>query len=140
MASRGADLVRSLSPHGGFFVQNFPMQQKIDTFFKYSPYAARSVADGSLKIVIVHDVPSLNVTSHANVSLHQVRPQMSLAPNDARWEAYGNALRSLALPLHTCVFVIDFGDVHPTRDVRELCHTYRNALFAASDNWYVRYV
>ena len=125
----------SNTPHAGFFLGSYTVQQKIDTFLKHSSYAAGAVLDGSLEVVIVHDVPQLkNLSSYRKVSLQHIQRATRLAPNDFRWEAYGVALHELALPQRTCVFAIDFGDVAPTRDLRELCATQRNALFAGSDN------
>eukprot|EP00966_Prymnesium_polylepis_P232269 5372499-Prymnesium_polylepis.3 len=34
------------TPHAGFFLGCYSVQQKIDTFLRHSSYAARSVADG----------------------------------------------------------------------------------------------
>ena len=101
---------------------------------KRSSFAARALNDGSLRMIVVHDVPALNITSYANVSLHRLRDHIPLPANDARWEAYGEVLRGLRLPPRSCIFAVDFGDVAPMRDFRQLCAAQPRALFVGSDN------
>jgi len=134
-----AHLVRVRSPHAGQFLpctnHSNAIQAKIDGFLQHSSFAARAIKDGSLRMVIVHDVANLSLTSWANVSLvHYQQRHQSIAPNDARWEAFGAAIRTLRVRRRTCVFAIDFGDVAPIRDLRELCAFQGDAIFAGSDN------
>ncbi|KAL1499572.1 hypothetical protein AB1Y20_011773 [Prymnesium parvum] len=89
-----AHLVRVRSPHAGQFLprtnHSNAIQAKIDGFLQHSSFAARAIKDGSLRMVIVHDVANLSLTSWANVSLvHYQQRHQSIAPNDARWEAFG---------------------------------------------------
>ena len=128
-------LVRTRSPHAGQFVGGAAassVQLKIDAFLKHSSFAARSLAAGSLRMIVIHDVPTLNLSSYANVSLHRLSLRNPIPANDARWDAYGEVLHEL--PPRTCVFAVDFGDVAPLRDFRQLCNAQPHALFVGSDN------
>ena len=109
----------------------------IDDLMRGSSYLTKALGDGTLRMIVIHDLPELlPFESHRNVTLHRLRDLVLAVsqPHDKRWEAYGEALRDAGAKAADCVFAIDFGDVAPTRDPRELCEAAPGALFVGSDN------
>lgn len=110
----------------------------------------RLLADGQLRVHLVHDLPQGAVgSSHAGVQLHRVTggPIASasgkpIPAQDARWDAYLRVLREIeseaaAAPGgggDACAFSVDFSDVRILNDLRVLCErTPAAALFTSSD-------
>ena len=111
----------------------------IDTFLKAGA-AVEGIAAGTMQVHLVHDSPLVpaSISTYRGVTLHRleapIRVGSTLLPAiDARWEAYGQALREARPADDACIFMIDFSDVRPLRNPAQLCLDRPDALMVSSD-------
>ena len=97
---------------------------------RVAEHAARTInhglGNGSLQLHLLHDSADAELqaqtTIYRGVHLYRAPPVVagtSLLPaHDARWHLYAPLLRSIAeTDASACVFLVDFSDVRPIRDV-----------------------
>ena len=131
-----AHMVRTPHLNDGMFSQRSNLYHNIDYFLRFSPGAVAGLADGSLRMYIVHDVAHENITSvYRGVVLLRLKRRYTVAGNDARWSAYEEALalEPASSVSSSCVFATDLPDVHLSGDVTKLCKAFPKKLFVASD-------
>ena len=111
----------------------------IDTFLKAGA-AQDGLAARTMQVHLVHDSPLVTapISTYRGVTLHRLAAPIKVGSTllpaiDARWEAYGQALRAVRPADDACIFMIDFSDVRPLRNPAQLCVDRPDALMVSSD-------
>ena len=111
----GVHLTNTSTKYFPLFGKDADLHSAVDKFVK-SPAVVAGLANGTLRLHVVHDSP-LGTHQYKGVSLHHLTPTTDTArrhvlpAQDARWELYGRLLATLRPDPRTCVFMVDFKDV-----------------------------
>mmetsp|Transcript_57252 Transcript_57252/g.113700 ORF Transcript_57252/g.113700 Transcript_57252/m.113700 type:complete len:189 (-) Transcript_57252:155-721(-) len=132
-----AHLTSHKNIHGGSFGDmarsGQPVQRLVDIVLRSGPVFAEGMASARLRVVILHDHPSLAMnTSYRGFRLRYTTRHRGMPGNDARWGLYRSAL---ARETADCAFTVDLGDAFPnTLDLHRLCDDHPDTLMVASDS------
>ena len=137
-----AHLIAQPNPRGGTFARpnakpRRNLEQHVNMFLSGSPATVAALAEGTLRMFVVHDIPSKATTRYRNITLLRLAESMRLPripANDARWSAFVHAWPTLGIAPKACVFTIDWPDVKvATGEVHHACAAHPAAIFVGSD-------